>query len=272
MAVKKGLIGFLWYCLISVILIVFLSPLLWMIISSLKTQSQNITFPPVLLFRPYFQNYINVFTQVPFFKYICNSIIVAIATTGLALVFGLPAAYSISRYHQKSLAFTALIGRIAPGISFVLPLYILFSHLKLIDTYPALISTHLIRILPLVIWIMVGFFDDLPTDLEDAARIDGCSILGSFFRVALPLTTPGIAAAAILCFIFSWNDFLFALILTGNKAKTLPVAAYSFIGYGEIDWGGLTAAATVITLPALTLALFIQKHIVKGLTFGAVKG
>jgi multiple sugar transport system permease protein len=258
--------------LVVFILAVFLFPLFWMFLSSLRTQVENTAYPPVWVFKPTLQNYKEIFFRYPYLKYSFNSTVVAFGATIFALILGLPAAYSISRYKQTGLALAILISRIAPGISFLLPLFILFSRLQMIDTYPALILTHLIRVMPLVIWIMIGFFDDIPRDLEDAARIDGCSTFGAFFRVALPLAMPGIAASAILCFIFSWNDFLFALVIASRRTMTLPVAAYGFIGYGEINWGGLTAAAMVITLPALILALFIQKHIVKGLTFGAVKG
>ncbi|MBD3306253.1 ABC transporter permease subunit [candidate division KSB3 bacterium] len=269
---KQRIINIFWYLLIALILIVFLFPLFWMLLSSLRTQVENTAYPPVWIFTPTLENYREIFFRYPYLQYTLNSTIVAVGATIFALLLGLPASYSISRYKQTGLALAILIARIAPGISFLLPLFILFSRVQMIDTYPALILTHLIRVMPLVIWIMIGFFDDVPVDLEDAARIDGCSTFGAFFRIALPLTMPGIAASAILCFIFSWNDFLFALVIASRRTMTLPVAAYGFIGYGEINWGGLTAAAMVITLPALILALFIQKHIVKGLTFGAVKG
>lgn len=270
--IRRRIAAIVWYITVVCILAVFLFPLFWMFLSSLRTQIDNTAYPPVWVFKPTLQNYQEIFFRYPYLKYTLNSTVVALGATIFSLILGLPAAYSISRYKQTGLALAILISRIAPGISFLLPLFILFSRLGMIDTYPALILTHLIRVMPLVIWIMIGFFDDVPRDLEDAARIDGCSIFGAFFRVALPLTMPGIAASAILCFIFSWNDFLFALVIASRRTMTLPVAAYSFIGYGEINWGGLTAAAMVITLPALILALFIQKHIVKGLTFGAVKG
>ena len=126
--------------------------------------------------------------------------------------------------------------------------------------------------LPLVLWVMIGFFEDVPGELIEAARIDGCSHWAAFLRVALPLAKPGIVATGILSFIFSWNNFLFSLIIAGFKTHTLPIAVYSFLSYEEINWGGLTAAATIITLPVLVLALFVQKHIVRGLTMGALKG
>jgi multiple sugar transport system permease protein len=143
---------------------------------------------------------------------------------------------------------------------------------RLVDTHLALILTHLILTLPLTIWIMVPFFEDLPRDMEEAALIDGCSWYGVLWRIALPLTKPGTVAAAILSFIFSWNNFLFALILGGDKTRTLPVAVFQFMTFEEVNWGAVAAAATLICLPVILLALVIQRHLVSGLTLGGVKG
>src|SRR2546426_433556 len=196
------------YILLVVLLIPFLFPLGWMLLSSLKTQVQNTAYPPVWIFPPTLGNYREVFQKNPFFT---------------------------------------------------------FTKAKMIDTYAALILTHLIVALPLVLWVMIGFFEDVPGDLIEAARIDGCSHWAAFLRVALPLAKPGIVATGTLSFIFSWNNFLFSLIIAGFKTRTLPIAVYSFLSYEEINWGGLTAAATIITLPVLVLALFVQKHVVRGL-------
>ena len=137
--------------------------------------------------------------------------------------------------------------------------------------YGALILTHLIVGLPIIIWVMISFFEDVPADLEDAALIDGCSYFSAFWRIALPLVKPGVVATAILSFVFSWNNFLFSVILAGRSTRTLPIAVYTMISYEEINWGTLAAAATLITLPVLLVALLAQRHIVSGLTFGAVK-
>ena len=163
------------------------------------------------------------------------------------------------------------MARIIPGISYLIPWYIFFRPLRMVDTYAALILTHLIVGLPIIIWVMIGFFEDVPPDLEDAALIDGCSYFGVFWRVALPLVRPGVVATAILSFVFSWNNFLFSVILAGRQTRTLPIAVFNMISYEEINWGTLAAAATMITLPVLVLALIVQRHIVTGLTFGAVK-
>ncbi|MBI4842660.1 MAG: carbohydrate ABC transporter permease, partial [candidate division NC10 bacterium] len=232
----------------------------------------NTAFPPVWIFPPTLNNYREVFVKNPFFTFTWNSLVVAAGSTGLALVLGLPGSYAIARFKRTGIALAILTARMAPGIGYLIPWFILFTKMKMIDTYTALILTHLIVALPLVLWVMIGFFEDVPGELIEAARIDGCSNFSAFLRVALPLVKPGIVATAILSFIFSWNNFLFSLIIAGFKTRTLPIAVYNFLSYEEINWGGLTAAATIITLPVLVLSLFIQKHIVRGLTFGALKG
>jgi multiple sugar transport system permease protein len=260
------------YVLLVVLLIPFLFPLGWMLLSSLKTQVQNTAYPPVWFFAPTLGNYREVFQKNPFFTFTVNSLVVAMGSTGLALLLGLPGAYAIARYKRTGIALAILTARMAPGIGYLIPWFILFTKAKMIDTYSALILTHLIVALPLVLWVMIGFFEDVPGDLIEASRIDGCSNWSAFLRIAIPLAKPGIVATGILAFIFSWNNFLFSLIIAGFKTRTLPIAVYSFLSYEEINWGGLTAAATVITLPVLLLALFVQKHIVRGLTLGAMKG
>src|SRR6266852_4101967 len=260
------------YALIVLLLVPFLFPLAWMLLSSLKTQVQNTAYPPVWIFTPTLGNYREVFQGNPFFTFAWNSLVVAAGSTGLALLLGLPGAYAIARFKRTGIALCILTARMAPGIGYLIPWFILFTKAKLIDTYTALILTHLIVALPLVLWVMIGFFEDVPGELIEAARIDGCTHWAAFFRIALPLAKPGIVATGILAFIFSWNNFLFSLIIAGFKTRTLPIAVYSFLSYEEINWGGLTAAATVITLPVLLLALLVQKHIVRGLTLGALKG
>ncbi len=245
----------------------------WMITLSLKTQVEAAGYPPSFFrFQATIKGYIDVFAKNPFLLYTWNSLVVATGCTLLALVVGLPCAYSIAHWRQRGLALTILVARIIPGISYLIPWYILFRNLKMVDTYQALILTHLVVGLPIVIWVMIGFFEDVPAELREAALIDGCTDYGAFLRVAVPLVKPGIVATAILSFIFSWNNFLFSVILAGRNTRTLPIAVFNMIGYEEINWGPLAAAATMITLPVIILTLIIQRHIVTGLTFGAVKG
>jgi multiple sugar transport system permease protein len=243
----------------------------WMVMTGLKTGVQNIAYPPEFIFTPTLENYQAVFQQHNFLRYLMNSLIIAALATGISLLLGLPAAYSIAKYRQGKIGVMILLARMTPFVSYLLPWYIIFRYLKLIDTYTALTLTHLIITLPMVTWLMVAFFESVPADLEDAAMIDGCSRLQSFRIIVLPLVRNGIATSAIMAFIFSWNQFLFSLILSGPKTKTVPVAVYNFISYGKIDWAGIGAAATLIVLPVSIFAFFVRRTIVQGLTMGALK-
>ena len=185
---------------------------------------------------------------------------------------GVPAAYGIARSARYGAALFILVARMTPALSYLIPWFILFQHLGLANTYQALILTHLIIGLPLIIWIMIGFFEDVHRDLEDAAVIDGCSRFGSFLRVAMPLTRPGIAVAGILAFIFSWNNFIFAVVLAGPRLQTLPVAIFNVLTFEQINWGPLAAAALLVTSPVLILAMTVQRHIITGLAAGGLKG
>lgn len=261
-----------YYALVVLVMLPTVFVFFWMVTLSLKTQVEAAGYPPHFFrFALTFKNYAEVFARNPFLLYVGNSLVVAAGSTLIGLAVGLPAAFSIARWRQHGLALTVLVARIVPGISYLIPWYILFRRLHMVDTYQALIVAHLVVGLPLIIWVMIGFFEDIPLELEDAARIDGCSYYGAFRRVALPLVRPGIVAAAILSFIFSWNNFLFSVILAGRTTRTLPIAVFNMIGFEEINWGPLAAAATMITLPVIVLTLLVQRHIVTGLTFGAVK-
>jgi multiple sugar transport system permease protein len=198
--------------------------------------------------------------------------LVGIGATLLALVIGVPAAYGIARYKVRSTTGFLLMARVIPGVSLLIPWYFLFSQMQLVGSYTVLILTHLFVTMPLVVAIMSSFFDGIPTELEEAAQIDGSSKIGAFVRVVLPLSLPGIATASILSFIFSWNNFLFALVLSSQSTRTLPVAIVNFTSYASVDWGGLMAAAVVITVPVMIVALFAQRYVVSGLTAGATKG
>ncbi|MBO8126960.1 MAG: carbohydrate ABC transporter permease [Firmicutes bacterium] len=257
------------------VIIVLIPPLFvfwWMFTSALKTPVDILSPVPKLIFTPTWDNFKEVLQQENFLRYMWNSLVIATFATAIALVLGLPAAYSIAKYRQQKLALGILVARMIPFVSYLLPWFIFFRKLNLIDTYLALITTHLIITLPMTIWLMIGYFEDVPDDLEEAAMVDGCSRVRSFLTITLPLVRNGVVASAILSFIFSWNQFLFSLILSGPRTKTVPVAVFNFISFEQINWGGLSAAATLIVLPALILTLIIQKQIVRGLTMGAVKG
>ena len=250
----------------------FLAPLAWMVLGSFKTTVDFLAYPPVWVFRPTLGNYAQVFADNAFPRYVINSTVVAVGATLIGLLLGIPAAYALARYRRAAVGVVLLAARMAPGIAFLIPLFVMFLSLHLVGSYLSLIASHLIFTLPLTVWMMVGFIEAIPAEIEQAALIDGCSTVGVLARVVVPLTTPGIAATSILAFIASWNNFLFALVLSNDRTKTLPVAVLGYIGYNSIQWGTLMAAATLITLPVLVLALSVQRYIVRGLVAGAVNG
>ena len=257
---------------LTLIVLTFIAPLVWMFLASLKTNVDIYDSSKAFIFTPTLDNYDTVFGRANYFQYILNSFWIGFASTGLSLILGVPAAYSMSRYVMKKSAAVVLLARIIPGVSLLVPWYIIFSNLRMVGGFEVLILSHMFVSLPLVVYIMMSFFDSLPLELEEQAQVDGLTPIGAFLRISLPLSVPGIATAAILSFIFSWNNFMFALVLSGAETKTLPVAIFDFVAYASIDWGGLMAAAVVVTVPIMVIALFTQKYIVSGLTAGATKG
>jgi len=260
------------FILAFLVLIPFLFPFFWMLVGSFKEEVDFMAYPPVWIFKPTIENYVTVFVENDFGTFALNSTIVAALTTFFGLLFGIPGAYAVARYKRTGFALIVLAARMAPGIAFLLPWFVLFVQLKLTNTYFALVTSHLIFTLPLILWMMIGFIEAIPREIEQAAMVDGCTVWGSLFRIIIPLTLPGVAASGILCFIFSWNNFLFSVVLAGEATKTLPVAVFNFLGYQSIAWGPLSAAASIITLPVLILALIVQKYIVQGLAAGGING
>jgi len=260
---------------VSVILLVSPAVLffLWMLSLSLKNELDNTAYPPMFIpHPPTLANFIDVFAKNDFLKYTINSVIVSFSATGLALLFGVPAGYGIAKAKATKAAALILIARVTPGLSYLIPLFLLFQWLGMIGTLTPLVITHLVITVPIVVWIMIGFFEGLPPDLEEAALIDGATIWQAFLYVAMPLARPGIMVATILSFIFSWNNFIFGVVLAGRSTRTLPVAVYNVLTFEQISWGPLAAAALVVTAPVLLLTLLMQKEIVAGLTAGGVKG
>lgn len=258
--------------LVLVIVIPVLFPFVWMLASSLKTQVDIVAWPPKLIFSPTLQNYERVFREQNFLKYFINSSIIGISAVAFSLLMGLPAAYSIARFKQKRLSMFILIARLMPGISFLMPWYIIFSRLKLMDSYVALILSHMLITLPIIVWIMSSYFESIPIEMEESAMVDGATRQHAFLTVVLPVAGPGIVTSITLSFIFSWNNFMFSQVLSMERTKTLPIAIYNFVSYAEVDWGAVMAAAVAIMAPAIILTMIFQKYVVKGLTMGAVKG
>jgi multiple sugar transport system permease protein len=269
----RGLLGrvafaFAVFVVVSPAILVFL----WMLSLAFKTEIDNIAFPPVFIpDPPTLDNFVSVFQNSPFALYTYNSIIVTGSATLLALLVGVPAGYGIAKSRAHKLGVLVLLARLTPGLSFLIPLYILFQTLGLTGTLWPMIITHLVITVPIVAWIMIGFFETLPHDLEEAAMIDGCTMWQAFRRIALPLSRPGIVVAAILSIIFSWNNFIFGVVLAGRETRTLPVAVYNVLTFEQLSWGPLAAAALVVMLPVLVLTIIIQREIVSGLAAGGVK-
>ncbi len=257
------------FALISPAILVFL----WMLSLSLKNEVDNMSFVPVFIPNPpTLNNFIEVFERNDFLTYTINSVIVSFGATGLALLLGVPAGFGIAKAKAHRVAALIMIARVTPGLSYLIPLFLLFQWLGLTGTLTPLVITHLVITVPIVVWVMIGFFEGLPPDLEEAALVDGATIRQAFFHIALPLARPGIVVAMILAFIFSWNNFIFGVVLAGRATRTLPVAVYNVISFEQVSWGPLAAAALLVTLPVLALTLIMQKEIVAGLTAGGVKG
>jgi multiple sugar transport system permease protein len=262
-----------------------LGPIVWIAMMSLKNSNDVIASPPKFVFTPTLENYKaitvgqdehDVETVRPDYpKYFLNTLIIASATVAVSLLLGTLAAYSLARFSfrfKEDIAFTFLSFRFAPELMVILPLYVVFQKTGLIDSFPGLTAAYQLITLPFLIWVLRGFFEDIPREIEQAARVDGYTWWGVFRRISLPLAKPGIAAVVILSFIFAWNNFIFAMILGGEQTQTVTLGILGFIGYERVLWGQMAAATMICVIPELVLAFFVQNYIVRGLTFGAVKG
>ena len=246
---------------------------LWMLSLSLKNEIDNLAYPPVFVpSPPTLANFVQVFSENSMGLYFWNSIVVSGLATLVALAVGIPAGYGIARANAHKLTVLILIARMTPALSYLIPLFTVFQLLGLNNTLTALVITHLVITVPIVVYIMAGHFETLPRELEEAAQIDGANVWTVFRYVALPLARPGIIVGTILAFIFSWNNFVFGAVLAGRATRTLPAAVYNVLTFEQLAWGPLAAAAIVVTLPVLLLTIVIQKEIVVGLTHGGVKG
>lgn len=259
---------------LAVFLVFTLFPCYWMVASSFKDQTDLLTSPPLWLFTPTLANYAEVWQDDKVFGAIRNSLIVASFTTLLAVVLGTPAAYSLARFQfrgKKDLWFWFISNRMISPIVLALPVYLLAQSADLLDTHLVLVLIYLSFCLPIVVWICTDQFRSIPPDLEQAARLDNANQWDIFWRIYLPLGLPGIAVSAIFSFIFSWNELLFALVLTRSTVQTAPVIATSYMSGYELPWGKIMATGTIIVLPVTIFALFVSRHMVRGLTMGATK-
>jgi ABC-type glycerol-3-phosphate transport system permease component len=262
--------------LLTVFTIIVLFPVYWLVASAMKTELELFQIPPVWVpADPTLSHFERLFTGA-FPTWFRNSAIVATATTAIALVIAALAAYSFSRFHfagNRALSTLFLLIQLFPVAVIVIPLFILWTNLKLTNNYWSLIITYLVFSLPISTWLLIGFFNAVPVELEEAAMIDGSSRLGALMRITLPLSLPGLAATAIYVFLVAWNEFFFALtFMNSQEMRTVPVGLTSFFAEHSVDWGGLMAASTLASLPVVILFGILSRYFVQGLTSGAVKG
>lgn len=267
---------------IGIALAITLFPMYWMIITSFKRRVDLFKVPPDWIPKvPILTHYQNLVRgglgQANFLTYFRNSVIVCLAVVALTLILAIPAAYVFSRVRfggRRTLITGVLISQMFPIVMLLIPLYIMFMKVRLVNTHLSVIFTYLVFTLPFSMWMLKGYFDTIPKELEDAAMIDGCSRLGSMWRVALPSIKPGIIATTMVAFIMGWDEFIIALtLLTADNMRTLPPGiAVFYVGEFQIRWGDMMAASVVTALPILLAFGFLHKHLIGGLTVGAVKG
>lgn len=270
---------------ITLVLTFFLFPIFWIVLMSLQTNATILRMPPSLVFEPTLSNYKALLTgtlettagnlDIAFMRNLGNSVILSLSAVALSLLLGVPAAYAFARFRFRlgeNIAFTLLSFRFAPPLLVLLPLSLYFKQLGLTDTYVGLVWVYQLICLPLILWIVRGYFEDISPDIEHAYRLAGHSWWQTFRKIAVPLARPGIAAAGLLAFIFAWNNFVFALILASAGKQPVTVGALAFVTASGIQYGQIAAAIVLSVTPTLLLALYAQRYLVEGLSLGAVKG
>ena len=271
---KNRLADILTHIGVAIVIIVALLPVVWLLMTSFKKPVDVYAMPPKIVFNPTVENYVTLFVERNFLHYLNNSIVVSFFATFICVFLGALVSYVLSRYRIKkkeNIAFWFLSLRMLPPIAVILPYYLLFRNLGLLDSRIALVLVDITITLPFSVWMMKGFFEEVPIEYEEAAMVDGCTRFQAFLRIILPLVRPGLAETAVFSLIFTWNEFLFALILSGEGAKTLPVGVTGFVTFEGIKWGLLAAGGVFIIAPILIASLFIQKNLIRGLTFGGIK-
>jgi multiple sugar transport system permease protein len=271
--------------LISLVLVFFLFPIFWIFLMSFQTNETILRIPPSPFFEPTISNYKALITgrlettagnlDIAFMRNLGNSVLLSTGAVLLSLILGVPAAYAFARFRFRlgeNIAFTLLSFRFAPPLLVLLPLSLYFKQLGLTNTYFGLVWVYQLICLPLILWIVRGYFEDISPDIEHAYRIAGNSWWKTFRKIAIPLARPGIAAAGLLAFIFAWNNFVFALILASADKQPVTVGALAFVTASGIQYGQIAAAIVLSITPTLALALYAQRYLVEGLSLGAVKG
>ena len=256
------------------VLVVCVFPFYWMVTASFKQQPAILSSTPQFFFEPTLQNYVDAFGKFDILKSLKNSLFVALVTVVLSLVLGTPAAYAIARFEfkgKRDIWFWFISNRMLSPIVVALPFFLIARNLKLLDTPWALILIYLTFNVPIVVWICADQFRNIPKELDEAATLEGYNSFAIFWKIGLPLAMPALAVSAIFSFIFSWNELLYALILTRSEAKTAPVVATSFMSGYELPWGQIMATGTLVALPVIVFSMIVSRQLVRGLTAGAVK-
>ncbi|WP_131113338.1 carbohydrate ABC transporter permease [Lichenihabitans psoromatis] len=270
---------------LTLIVLFFMFPIVWIFLMSFQNNDTILRIPPSLFFQPTLGNYTALISgklqssagtlDIPFMHNLLNSVILSTVSVGIALVLGVPAAYAFARFKfigKEDIAFTLLSFRFAPPLLVLLPLSLYFQEIHLSDTYIGLIWVYQLIALPLILWIVRGYFEDISPDIESAYRVSGHNWWQALTKIAIPLAGPGIAAAGLLSFIFCWNNFVFALILASADKQPVTVGALAFVTASGIQYGQIAAAIVLSVTPTLLLALYAQRYLVEGLSLGAVKG
>lgn len=266
---------FLLVAIVLAVWIVYLFPLVWLVMMSLKTRVDMFAVPPLFIFSPTVENYRGTLSDDHFRQASRNSFIVMAISVIASLVLGALAGYSLARHRSRfneRLALGLIIGRMIPPIVFVVPLFLLFNRFGLRNTHLGLILVYTAFNVPFTVWMLRSFFEEVPVELEQAAMIDGASRFRAFWSVTMPLAAAGLAATAVFVAIAAWSEFLFALILTGPDTGTLPVYLASFVSDRAVDWGGVASTGVLVIVPLVALGMSVQRHLIKGLTMGAMKG
>mgnify|MGYP006289049541 CR=1 FL=1 len=277
----------IYYILLLIVAVYVLFPFVWIFLTSIKIPADITGYPPKFIFDATWDNYKNLFVSsqsgaaastLNFSRYYLNSLIIAGFGTILSLIIGCGAGYALTRAEFKSeasrenVAFTLLSFWFGPELAIILPLYVIYNKLGVLDNHLTLILVYQLIGIPFTVWMSRSFFRDVPASIEESSRVDGFTAMQTFWRITFPLVKSGLAATAVLTFIFEWNNFLFALVIGGRNTMPVTTGALGFISYEAALWGQMAAAIILSSIPQLILAMFVQKHMVRGLTFGAVKG
>lgn len=270
---RKFISQIIGYVILILASIIVLFPIIWTILTSFKEKRMVYQIPPVIVFSPILENYFSLFNKYPFAQYFINSGIVALVTTIAGVVIGAAAAFSIARFNTGGdfVKKWVLNNRTMPAVVVLIPFFMIAQKLGVFDKYSSLIVAYLTFLLPFSIWMLIPFFESISKDIEEAALVDGANLFQTLFYIVIPISAPGIAATAILSFLYSWNEFLFALILTGKNTRTLPIGVANFMTQLGIEYGEMSAAVSLMIIPVIILTFSIRKYLVSGLSYGAVK-